>query len=186
MSVINGLRVPDVPNDPNFANDLQNLAEDVNQKQTDTVSDMPALDLRTGMQTGDQIFVVALGQIATYDSVSGWTVRNSPWVAIDINPSWSLVLPAIGSGGFVLYAGYCRRNDSVYLRGNLGGGDVGSVMATLPPGFRPSAVKSFITHANGGEGEILVYPNGDVKLAQLVSTANTNSVSLDQVAYLLY
>jgi hypothetical protein len=50
----------------------------------------------------------------------------------------------------------------VHLSGYLGGGSAGTVMTTLPSGFRPAQQESFAVNASGVAGVVTVATNGQV------------------------
>lgn len=58
----------------------------------------------------------------------------------------------------------------VHLSGYLGGGSAGTVMTTLPSGFRPAQQESFIVNASGSSGIVTVFTNGDVALSSGTGT----------------
>jgi len=183
MANIGGLRYPLISDDPNIATDIRNLANDVNDRQTKSVSDMGALDSISDMRVGDQVFVVAEGQTATYDGTT-WSVRNTQWVFPTPLNGWSATTPS-GVIGFNSTPAYIRRNDTVWIRGIVGNGSAGLPVFTLPSGFRPTSVKSFANHIFGSSSELQVRPNGDVLINQAPSAGNLSIATLD-CSFLLF
>lgn len=60
-------------------------------------------------------------------------------------------------------AGYLKRPDGwVELTGVIKNGTVGSAAFTLPPGFRPSSLKSLLTLSNGTTGRVDIGADGTV------------------------
>lgn len=74
-------------------------------------------------------------------------------------------------------AGYLKRPDGwVELTGVIKSGTVGSAAFTLPPGFRPSSLKSLLTLSNGTTGRVDIGADGTVTP---LAPSNTASVVLD-------
>jgi hypothetical protein len=60
-------------------------------------------------------------------------------------------------------AGYIKRPDGwVEMTGVIKSGTVGSVAFTLPPGFRPTSLKSLLTLSNGTTGRVDIATDGTV------------------------
>lgn len=184
MPTINGLTYPEVNEDPNVSTDLKNLATDINRKLTKVVATMSDLETLTDMVAGDEIYVVNQGQTAVYDATARmWSVRNTSWYIPVINSPWTSNLS--GVLGFNSIPSFCRKNETVYIKGIAGGGSSGSTIFTLPFGFRPNAIKTYTSHCFGNSGELLIKTNGDVTLNGLATGADTRSVSLNS-SFLLF
>jgi len=73
-------------------------------------------------------------------------------------------LATTAASGWTNTSGRYKRDELgyVHLSGYLGGGSAGTVMTTLPSGFRPAQQESFAVNASGASGIVTVLVNGDV------------------------
>lgn len=67
----------------------------------------------------------------------------------------------------------------VHLRGVVKSGTAGSVVFSLPAGYRPSSTELFIVDANDAVGRITVFASGDVQ----VTIGNNAFVQLSGIAF---
>lgn len=90
------------------------------------------------------------------------------WKAPTLGASW------VDYGAPWEVAGYCRRGGLVHLRGLIKNGTAtsGTLLFTLPAGYRPVSDKHFRVHTSGGGASMTVQSNGDVKLNAGVSDTN--------------
>jgi hypothetical protein len=107
------------------------------------------------------------------------------WNACNIGGGWTNYLNTYATAGFTETS-----TGIVHMKGLIKNGStsVGTVLCTLPPGFRPNAKLIFLTSTNGttngvGEGapaRIDVATNGDVILDY---GANTSWINLDMIRF---
>ena len=72
--------------------------------------------------------------------------------------------PATAASGWTNTSGRYKSDELgfVVLSGYMGGGGVGTLMTTLPVGFRPAQQESFSVNASGAGGIVTVATNGEV------------------------
>lgn len=117
------------------------------------------------------------GELPTI-TVSGTGVGADPW-QIALNPDWaaavaaatlpaawtaaSLSSPWVNFGGTSPVAAYRKRGDMVGMRGTVRTGTAGSVIFTLPVGYRPPFIQRFENEASAATGAFSVDTNGEVR-----------------------
>lgn len=102
----------------------------------------------------DLLFQVADYTLATYNS---W---ESPWTKATNQNSW---VDYSGGGGYRSGLWYRKSGTTLQVSGmvaNSTAGAVGSVIATLPVGFRPTFPVSTCVRTSGGVGFVHVDPGG--------------------------
>lgn len=87
---------------------------------------------------------------------------GSAWVASVEDTGW--IVPTLTGGYTNFGSGYAvtryrRINGVVHIEGTVAAGNVGQVIFSLPPGFRPALEKLFITSANAGIADVRVRPS---------------------------
>lgn len=126
----------------------------------------------------------------TQMAVEELTVEKKLLVARDVVFAQSLDFNFVGSQGKPAFAagwvnfgspysnaGYLKRPDGwVELVGVVKTGTVGSAAFTLPPGFRPTSLKSLLTLSNGTTGRVDIAADGTVTP---LSPSSNASVVLD-------
>lgn len=127
-------------------------------------------------------FKNALG--ATSTTRTGWTSLQGLWYRSSASTKWTDLTP---QSSWVRYHSlspavqYAKGTDGlVSLRGTVSGGATGSVIATLPPGMRPSQVEVFDVASNFGYGRLDVEPDGSIRVREGVTSA---WVSLDSISF---
>jgi hypothetical protein len=102
---------------------------------------------------------------------------SPPWIALTLTSPWTHYGAPYGP------AWYRKVNDEVQLRGLVQNGAAGSVIASMPVGFRPQFEPIFIVSSGTGVGEIRVDTAGAVKYNVLLAGTYANWLSLSQVRY---
>jgi hypothetical protein len=100
-------------------------------------------------------YYVMVGSTWQLISTSG---SDTAWIAPTMGNSW------VNFGSTWETAAYMRKGGVVYIRGLIKGGTVatGTVIFTLPAGFRPAGDTHFDVSTNGLHGEMNVYADGRV------------------------
>lgn len=103
---------------------------------------------------------------------------TTAWVAPTLLNSWA------NYGGSFQNAGYRKNGDVVEIRGTVKSGTINPIF-TLPAGFRPPAIHSFICSSNNGYDIAYVEVNtsGDVKVFGYNAGGNNSFVSLAQIRF---
>lgn len=70
----------------------------------------------------------------------------------------------------------------VKLAGAVKSGVNGTVVFTLPVGYRPASVLSYVTYFSGGTGQVTILTDGTVTLANLTGTGATQA-ALDEIEF---
>lgn len=108
---------------------------------------------------------------------TGNLIKNgviTSWTALTLLNGWE-------NYGFEFYNCQYRKSvdGRVYLRGLVKSGTVGSVIATLPLGFRPERTELFGIHAGGIAGRVDVRNNGEIHFI----AGNNSYVQLDGLSF---
>lgn len=119
---------------------------------------------------------------------SSWTSVNALLYSTTAAAIWT-ALPTQNGWGWYGYSyqtpQYTKAaDDIVTLRGLLRGGTAtnGTVIATLPAGYRPSAVEIFdVASTDGNWGRVDVFPNGDVVVRDFI---NPTWVALESISFI--
>lgn len=104
----------------------------------------------------------AFGGIHYPDSFNGWSYWPEGGGTGQLKSGWTNYG---GAGGTYPDASYTKASDGVVsLRGLIGGGAIsqGSIIAWLPPGYRPAKQQIFDAANNAGFARIDVWPDGRV------------------------
>lgn len=141
----------------------------------------------TVTQAGTPITANALNNLETqYDNAVTDATANCNNV-----PNWTLATlnTAVGwaqYGSTYAYAAYMKQpNGLVLLRGAVKGGTTGSIIFTLPTGYRPQYDMAFASVDGNNNGcSVVVRQDGTVDLlASTGYTVNTSFISLDVVRF---
>lgn len=109
---------------------------------------------------------------ANYKTGTG-TIAVQNWTAPSLLNSW------VAQSNY-MPAGYRKdENNIVHLRGNLTGGAAGTVIFTLPVGYRPANFGTFAALGSGGLAWIEIRPNGDV----FTATAPSNLTGINGIQF---
>ena len=128
--------------------------------------------------TGDEIVPVVQGGQTRRSTVAAIAdVRKGAWVAPTLNAPWT-------SYGDVFATAAIRKDGSrVQFRGVVKGGAGGTVLFTVPAGYRPPTQQIFATLSDAAAvTRIDVRPTGDVLVGLPPSTA-VAWLSLDGIGY---
>lgn len=104
------------------------------------------------------------------------------FMALTLQNSW---IPRTSTGA--ASPGYAKYADGlVMLRGSIAGGTAtnGTVIATLPAGYRPDATEIFPIQNNGSEARLDVYTDGRVMINGDGSSMNNGALSLDGISFM--
>jgi hypothetical protein len=96
------------------------------------------------------------------------TIADSGWTNATLSASWVTI------GGSYSTPGYRKVGSSVYLRGTLSGGLItdGTVILTLPVGYRPTASERFsMSSSTSGAMRALIGSDGTVSIYGVTSGA---------------
>ncbi len=150
----------------NSTNDSTTTSFNVNAYRNDTVTIRVTARNSTGT--------------SAYDEEAG---TLPAWTACDLKGNWQNYANGYATAGFTK-----TNNEVVYLKGLIRFGSsaaAGTVVCTLPVGYRPTAKLVFLTSSSGGtEGapaRVDISTNGDVILDY---GANTNWISLDMIRFI--
>ena len=102
---------------------------------------------------------------------------SPPWLALTLTSPWAHYGAPYGP------VWYRKVNDEVQLRGLVSTGVVGTVIATMPVGYRPQYEPIFTVSAGAGVGEIRVNTAGQVVYQVLLAGSYSGWLSLSQVRY---
>lgn len=119
---------------------------------------------------------------------SAWTSVNALFYSTTSTATWT-ALPMQNGWGWYGYSyqppEYTKAADGIVtLRGLLRGGTAtnGTVIATLPAGYRPSAVEIFdVASTDGNWGRVDVYPTGEVIVREYI---NPTWVGLESISFI--
>lgn len=116
----------------------------------------------TGNRNGQPIWVNSAGTNYYWDG-SAWVPSYSlttPWQALSLQNGWGIF------GGGYQIPQYRKQGDMVQVRGVLSIGTTtsGTVITTLPAGFRIPAIMQFVSVANG-YARVEVHPDGTIRTA---------------------
>jgi len=77
-------------------------------------------------------------------------------------------------------AGFGKTGNDVFLKGNVEGGSIGTVVFTLPVGYRPGDHrKKYVTESSGGYAVVEISTTGEVS----VVAGNNSGVCLDSIEF---
>lgn len=102
---------------------------------------------------------------------------DTAWLALTYQNSWVDVGGAYATGGYRKdYAG------TAHLKGRVSGGATGTVIATLPAGYRPAATRTFSVSTDvAGMGTVEVANTGEITI---VGASTLTYVALDAIRFL--
>ncbi|MBT2748331.1 MULTISPECIES: hypothetical protein [unclassified Lysobacter] len=128
--------------------------------------------------TGDEIIpLVQGGQTRRSTAAAIADLRQGAWQTPTLNASWT------NYGDAFATATYRKDANRVQLRGLVKGGAGGSIVCTLPAGFRPPAQQIFVAVCDApSHARIDVRINGDVAVAQ-PTTGTIGWLSLDGIGF---
>lgn len=104
------------------------------------------------------------------------TFGEGAWNALTLQNSW------VDFGGALETAGYKNHNGGiVYVKGTVKSGTAtaGTVIATLPAGFRPLNDRVFAVRSSAAGGEARVKANGEIT----IEAGNNTYFSLDNIFF---
>ncbi|MGO1069634.1 hypothetical protein [Lysobacter sp. CA199] len=138
------------------------------------LSQLPAAATLTGTEL---IPMVQAGQTRIATAVAVADLRKGAWQVPTLTSPWS------NYGDAFAAAGYRKDGGRVQLRGLVKGGAGGSIVLTLPAGFRPPAQQVFIANCDAASpARVDVRSNGDVLLSQPAS-GTLGWLSLDAIGF---
>jgi len=105
-------------------------------------------------------------------------INGGAWVAPTMGNSW------VNFGGLFQTVGYRIMGDgTVMLRGLMKSGTSSATVFTLPAGSWPTAVEKFVVASGTSIAEVLVYPDGTVKVVGYDTGASNADVSLSGIHF---
>ena len=138
------------------------------------LSQLPAAAALTGPEI---LPMVQAGQTRSTTAAALADLRKGAWQAPSLNAPWT------NYGDAFANAAYRKDGNRVQLRGLVKAGAGGSVVFTLPAGFRPSAQQIYVASCDAATpARIDVRSNGDVLVSQ-PATGTMGWLSLDGVTF---
>jgi hypothetical protein len=101
-------------------------------------------------------------------------ILNEAWQTPTLLNAWTNL-----GGGFNTTEYYIDKESVVHLKGIVKNGTIGTVIFSLPVGYRPTAQYVFTVISGTGFGRVDVASNGDV----IVGSGNNSGVSLDGISF---
>lgn len=138
------------------------------------LSQLPAAFALTGTEI---LPVVQAGQTRSTTVAAMADLRKGTWQAPSLNAPWT------NYGETFANAAYRKDGNRVQLRGLVKAGASGSVIFTLPAGFRPSAQQIYVANCDAATpARVDIRSNGEVIVSQS-PTGTLGELSLDGVAF---
>lgn len=107
---------------------------------------------------------------------AGWSTvwSDTGWITPTLLNGW------IPFGGSYRGPAYRRLGGVVYIKGLIKGGTAapGTVIFTLPSGFRPSTYDVYATWGNGGGNALEISPTGNVVVGDIAATNLRQSLTI--------
>lgn len=138
------------------------------------LSQLPAAAALTGTEI---LPVVQAGQTRSTTIAALADLRKGAWQAPNLNAPWT------NYGDAFANAAYRKDGNRVQLRGLVKAGASGSVIFTLPAGFRPPAQQIYVASCGAATpARVDIRSNGEVIVSQAPS-GTFGELSLDGVAF---
>lgn len=138
------------------------------------ISQLPAATALTGSEI---LPVVQAGQTRSTTVAAMADLRKGAWQAPNLNAPWT------NYGDAFANTAYRKDGNRVQLRGLVKAGAGGSMIFTLPAGFRPPAQQIYVASCDATTpARVDVRSNGDVVIAQ-PATGTLGWLSLDGIAF---
>ncbi len=139
-------------------------------------------DSFAGLGVGEAYPLVTKGLGTAYISLNtSWiprTYTDSEWQNLGLINSW---VHYGGSGGLYSSPQFTKSSDNlVTVKGLIGGGAAGSIIATLPEGYRPKSRILYTGYSADAHARIDILPNGQISF----QTGSTIWFSLDGITFM--